>query len=53
MGLAAVEQYRRKKKQDNLELWLQRNETGPDGGNIVGDHDEDYVFDALFDVPNR
>lgn len=25
----------------------------PDGGNIVGDHDEDYVFDTLFDIPNR
>ena len=23
------------------------------GANAVSDHDEDYVFDALFDVPNR
>lgn len=23
------------------------------GMNQVSDHDEDYVFDALFDVPNR
>jgi hypothetical protein len=23
------------------------------GGNIVGDHDEDYVVDALFYIPNR
>ena len=26
---------------------------GPNGVNIVGDHDEDYVVDALFDIPNR
>ena len=25
----------------------------PNGSNIVGDHDEDYVVDALFDIPNR
>lgn len=24
-----------------------------DGGNMVGEHDEDYVFDALFDTPNK
>lgn len=23
------------------------------GANVVSDFDEDYVFDALFDVPNR
>jgi hypothetical protein len=36
-------------------LWHQRQAewSSPDGSNIVGDHDEDYVFDALFDVPNR
>jgi len=47
-----VERYRARRKQDNLELWLERNE-GPMGMNTVSDHDEDYVFDALFDVPNR
>jgi hypothetical protein len=25
----------------------------PNGMNEVGDHDEDYVLDALFDIPNR
>ena len=25
----------------------------PGGTNIVSDDDEDYVFDALYDVPNR
>jgi len=25
----------------------------PNGENIVGDHDEDYLVDALFDIPNR
>lgn len=24
----------------------------PGGANVVGDHDEDYLFDALYDVPN-
>lgn len=24
----------------------------PTGANEVGDHDEDYVIDALFDIPN-
>lgn len=23
------------------------------GGNVVSDHDEDYVLDALWDIPNR
>ena len=41
-----------------IKLWVWRQEhwnskIQPHGGNIVSDHDEDYVFDALFDVPNR
>jgi hypothetical protein len=27
--------------------------TLPNGVNIVSDNDEDYVVDALFDIPNR
>ena len=24
----------------------------PSGSSVVGDHDEDYLIDALFDIPN-
>lgn len=44
----------------DLWLWRQKHWGHPRedreeswGANEVGDHDEDYVFDALFDVPNR
>ena len=39
---------------EDRELWLWRQENWhPHGENLVGDHDEDYVLDALFDIPNR
>jgi len=40
-------------------LWVWRQENwgqGPHdgwGASIVGDHDEDYLVDELFDIPNR
>ena len=33
--------------------YYRRNSDYAWGANVVGDHDEDYVFDALFDVPSR
>lgn len=40
----------------DLWLWRQEHWGAPFdgmGASVVGDHDEDYVVDALFDIPNR
>lgn len=50
-GLDEVNKHFAKVKEDNLSRRYERNYGW--GANAVGDHDEDYVFDDLFDVPNR
>jgi len=45
-------------EQRELWLWRQRHWGKKQrvqifGGNVVSDHDEDYVIDALFNIPNK
>jgi hypothetical protein len=60
-GLAEINEYLHKVHVANREEYYRMNpprrarryRIEPNGANNVSDHDDDYVVDALFDVPNR